>query len=98
MGECLVVQVAAIPYMTVATHTVVMDRNGDVARLSLYNFSSSNKPSRDLSAELPMGAVLVIKEPWVKVGSLYSWELVGQPGLTSRDMGFLMMVACSLKS
>lgn len=66
-GKCLLAQVAAVPYRTVALHTVVVDQTGGPARLSLYRSSTQARASPDVSAELPVGTVVVIKEPYCKV-------------------------------
>ncbi|KAH7731125.1 TPR domain protein [Aphelenchoides avenae] len=63
-GRYVVCRTLTEAYTFVGTSTLVEDLNGNVEQVSLYNF----RPYID-DGWLPVGTILVIKEPFVKYGS-----------------------------
>ncbi|KAH7728947.1 TPR domain protein [Aphelenchoides avenae] len=65
-GSLLVCRVITKALVRVATAVIVEDLEGDVEELSLYNF----RPNLSDRTWLPQGTVMIIKEPYLKYGSI----------------------------
>uniref|UniRef100_A0A914Z667 SET domain-containing protein n=1 Tax=Panagrolaimus superbus TaxID=310955 RepID=A0A914Z667_9BILA len=73
-GKYLVCQVKGKPYSVIGlatpspyfgVHTLIEDLNGDIEELAMYNF----RHKVDDVNWLPLGTILIIKEPWLRYGS-----------------------------
>ena len=67
LGFYLVCRTISKGKTIVGTMVLVEDQNGDIEELSLYNFRRSNESTENF---LPTGTVMIIKEPYMKFGSL----------------------------
>jgi tetratricopeptide (TPR) repeat protein len=68
LGRYLLCRTVTAPACLVAISVVIQDENDDVEDLSLYNMTSNLKPN--LNEILPIGTILLIKEPYMKYGSV----------------------------
>jgi tetratricopeptide (TPR) repeat protein len=66
-GRYLLCRTVTAPACLNAIYVVIQDENGDVEDLSLYNMTSNLKAN--LNEILPIGTILLIKEPYMKYGS-----------------------------
>jgi hypothetical protein len=54
----------------VAIQTVIEDQNGDVADLALYHsFETKGMKREDIASLLPVGLVILVREPFFKPGA-----------------------------
>ena len=65
-GSYIVLRTITLPYLIVGLSTIVEDETGQVVMLSLYNFVKDLSDNPDLY--LPKDSVLLIKEPYFKLG------------------------------
>ncbi|QRV71990.1 hypothetical protein RhiJN_00004 [Ceratobasidium sp. AG-Ba] len=69
-GRFIVCKVIHHSIRMVAIQAAVEDKNGDVADLALYNYFETKGMTRsDISSLLPVDTVIIIREPWFKLGA-----------------------------
>jgi len=67
-GRCLTLKTICLPSKIVSIHLFGEDEKGTVAKLTIYNLDSSSS-GKTLEEMFPIGATMVVKEPYWKIGN-----------------------------